>query len=99
MKQVNFKTLDEVNLYLSMQEKRISDLEDINRDLLDKLKEEYDTHKEIVEIIDDAIPNSSILSDNFLARAFSIWGHYFVAQLIIGLVIGVFYLIIILLIV
>lgn len=82
-----------------MQEKRISDLEDINRDLLDKLKEEYDTHKEIVEIIDDAIPNSSILSDNFLARAFSIWGHYFVAQLIIGLVIGVFYLIIILLIV
>jgi hypothetical protein len=97
LKQLNFKTLDEVNIYLSMQEKRISDLEEINRDLIEKIKEEYDTHKEIVEIIDDAVPNSSILSDNFFTRAFSIWVHFFVAQLIIGLVIGVFYLLIILL--
>lgn len=99
MEKLNFKTLDELNIYLSMQEKRISDLEKINRDLINKLKEEYDTHKEIVEMIDDVIPNSSILSDSFFTRAFSIWAHYFVAQLIIGLVIGVLYLLIILLIV
>jgi hypothetical protein len=96
MEQLNFKTLDELNIFLSMQEKRISDLEVINRDLLVKLKEEYDTHNEIVDIVEDAIPNSSILSDNFLTRAFSIWGHYFIAQLIIGLVLGVIYLLIIL---
>jgi hypothetical protein len=98
MEQLNLKTLDEVNIFLSMQEKRISDLEEINHDLFEKLEEEYDTHNEIIDIVDNAIPNSSILSDSFLARAFAIWGHFFIAQLIIGLVIGAFYLIIILLI-
>lgn len=38
------------------------------------------------------LPNTSLLSHNFLARAFAVWGHYFVAQLIITLVIGACYL-------
>lgn len=98
MEQLNLKNLDEVNIFLSMQEKRISDLEEINHDLLEKLEDEYDTHNEIIDIVEDAIPNSSILSNNFLARAFAIWGHFFIAQLIIGLVLGAFYLVIFLLI-
>jgi len=31
------------------------------------------------------LPSTNILSDSFLSRAFAVWGHYFVAQLIIGL--------------
>jgi len=31
------------------------------------------------------IPNSDIMSPNFLSRAFAVWGHYFVAQLIIAI--------------
>jgi len=33
----------------------------------------------------DRVPKTMILDDNFLKRAFAIWGHYFVANLIIGL--------------
>ena len=31
------------------------------------------------------LPSTNIISDSFLSRAFTVWGHYFVAQLIIGL--------------
>ena len=34
------------------------------------------------------IPQTSLLSPNFLARAFTVWGHYFVANLLIGLAIA-----------
>jgi hypothetical protein len=35
------------------------------------------------------LPLTNLLSHNFLIRAFAVWGHYFVAQLIIALVFGV----------
>ena len=31
------------------------------------------------------VPNLKLLSPNFLSRAFAIWGHNFVASLIIGI--------------
>mgnify|MGYP001765695507 CR=1 FL=1 len=34
------------------------------------------------------LPDYGILSRNFLTRAFSVWGLYFVASLIIGIVIA-----------
>ncbi len=34
------------------------------------------------------IPDLGILSSNFLTRAFSVWGLYFVANLLIGIVFG-----------
>lgn len=34
------------------------------------------------------IPNIKILSPNFLTRAFAIWGHNFVASLLIGIAIS-----------
>jgi len=34
-----------------------------------------------------SLPDLGILSRNFLTRAFSVWGLYFVAQLLIGIVI------------
>jgi hypothetical protein len=32
-------------------------------------------------------PQTNLLSPNFLTRVFAVWGHYFVAQLVIGFVI------------
>lgn len=32
-------------------------------------------------------PNSWVFGNNFLKRAFGMWGHVFVAQLIIGIVV------------
>jgi hypothetical protein len=34
------------------------------------------------------MPELGILSSNFLTRAFSVWGLYFVANLLIGIVFG-----------
>jgi hypothetical protein len=45
---------------------------------------------------EDRLPNTRLISDSFLVRSFTVWGHYFVAQLIIGVPIFLCYLIFIL---
>ena len=37
-----------------------------------------------VAALEKKIPRTELLNDNFLKRAFVVWGHYFVANLIIG---------------
>jgi len=44
------------------------------------------------------LPQTKLVSPSFLSRAFAVWGHYFVAQLIIGAIAGVIVLVISLLI-
>jgi uncharacterized membrane protein YvbJ len=48
-----------------------------------------------IKEVEELIPNSAIVSNNFLTRAFAVWGHSFVAQLIISLVLGGIYLVLI----
>ena len=31
------------------------------------------------------LPNTALISPSFLSRAFAVWGHYFVAQLLIAI--------------
>lgn len=40
------------------------------------------------------LPDLGILSKNFLTRAFSVWGLYFVANLLIGIVFGCIFVVI-----
>lgn len=40
-----------------------------------------------------ALPSTKLVSPNFMSRAFAVWGHYFVAQLIIGLIVGVIWMV------
>ena len=48
-----------------------------------------ETRLESIEASGSAdLPQTSLLSPNFLARAFTVWGHYFVANLLIGLAIA-----------
>lgn len=63
--------------YILALEKRIMYLEVENERLF----------REIKDIPESNLPNTQILSPDFLRRAFAIWGHYFVAQLILGLII------------
>ncbi|MFW5888121.1 MAG: hypothetical protein ACOCVY_00190 [Patescibacteria group bacterium] len=35
------------------------------------------------------LPDSWLYSQSFLKRAFAVWGHYFVAQLLISIAIGI----------
>lgn len=46
-----------------------------------------------VTSLEARLPQTKLVSPNFLSRAFAVWGHYFVAQLIIGLVVFVVMLI------
>lgn len=41
-----------------------------------------------------AVPNTKIVAPGFLTRAFAIWGHYFVAQFLIGIVLTIVWMII-----
>ena len=57
---------------------------------MDELKEYLEKLELRVEELEDYtdIPDTNIVSNNFLKRAFAIWGHYFVANLIIGAIVG-----------
>ena len=35
--------------------------------------------------LENKLPNSSLVSPKFLARAFTVWGHYFVANFLIAI--------------
>lgn len=36
-----------------------------------------------MSVLYDKLPNTSLLSSNFLARAFTVWGHFVVAQFLL----------------
>jgi hypothetical protein len=38
--------------------------------------------------LESRLPNTKVVSPRFMQRAWAIWGHMFVAQLIIGLIVG-----------
>jgi hypothetical protein len=35
-----------------------------------------------------SLPNIKLVSPNFLSRAFAVWGHFFVANLLIGIAVS-----------
>jgi hypothetical protein len=79
--------MNELTSYLASLESRIQALESQNSAL----------QKYIGDLGGDAqkmLPKTSLLSPNFLQRAFTVWGHYFVAQLIIGVPLFCIYMII-----
>jgi hypothetical protein len=47
------------------------------------LETEYKHALDRIAALESRIPNSAIISPRFLSRAFTVWGHVFVAQLII----------------
>ncbi len=38
-----------------------------------------------IDVSRSVLPNTAIIDNSFIKRAFAIWGHYFVAQLIIAI--------------
>jgi hypothetical protein len=68
--------------YVMTLEKRIIQLENQIQEVQKKLSEQKTTITEI----DKDLPVTNLLSNKFLTRAFAVWGHVFVAQLIIALI-------------
>jgi hypothetical protein len=71
-----FKNLSELNEYLGELEGKVQALEGENKKLRDYLANlGADAQK--------LLPKTNLFSPSFIQRAFAVWGHYFVAQLMI----------------
>ena len=93
---LQFKNSSEVVDYLNVVEERLRTLELENRRLrsIAPSKTEMDTNsisQYIDNAIDNALPQTDLVSPSFFKRAFAVWGHVFVAQLIIGITFAIFY--------
>ena len=49
------------------------------------LEEQVQAQAGEIEALNERIPDSNIISPNFLKRAFTVWGHYIVAGFIVVL--------------
>jgi hypothetical protein len=80
--------------YIFALEKRIMYLElEINK--LESVIEKTKLIDRDIQNVEELVPESNLMSKNFFTRAFAVWGHYFVAQLLISLILGGIYLILI----
>jgi hypothetical protein len=88
--QVN--SMNELNDYLDKLEYRINLLEVENSKLRSTAPAQPAVDGNMVtKYVSNALPRTNLLSPNFFKRAFTVWGHFFVAQLIIGVTFGVCY--------
>ena len=84
-----FNNMNELTSYLDAMEKRVKALESENESLT----------RYVNAMGGDAakmLPKTGLISTSFFQRAFTVWGHYFVAQLIISIPIVCIYFILIL---
>ena len=98
MGQFQFTTKEELISYLESLENRCSSLENDVHSIKEEINDISSENQECLDLILE-LPNSLLFSDNFLIRALAVWGHYFVAQLFIGIIMAIFLFIIIILIV
>jgi hypothetical protein len=85
-----FNNMNELTSYLDAMENRVKTLEGQNDSLIQSIAESAADTSTV-------LPKTKLLSKRFLQRAFTVWGHYFVAQLIISLVLMCVSLVIVLL--
>jgi len=87
-----FRSQSEMVDYLALLENRITELESQNQNQLSVIQELQQRPQP--RPLEARLPKTNLLNPNFLKRSFAVWGHYFVAQLIIGLIIGAVYLVV-----
>ncbi|PKO04763.1 MAG: hypothetical protein CVU41_15485 [Chloroflexi bacterium HGW-Chloroflexi-3] len=89
----DIKNLNDLNDYLTTLEERIAVLEQEDRTIKGAINEiNHDLQSSKRQEV--SIPATGLLSHNFFTRAFAVWGHYFVASLIIGLILSFVYLVV-----
>jgi hypothetical protein len=85
-----FENMNDLSTYLDGLERRVNVLEAENNRLrsMPQANPGMDGNM-ISRYVAQAIPQTSLVSPNFLSRAFAVWGHYFVANLLISIIVGV----------
>ncbi|MBK9926936.1 MAG: hypothetical protein IPP66_16820 [Anaerolineales bacterium] len=90
-----FKNMNELVEYLGTMEQRIKFLEEENHRLRSAPAPTAGTgnvdERTIAKYVATFLPLTNIVHPSFLKRAFAVWGHYFVAQLIISLPFTIIY--------
>jgi hypothetical protein len=87
--------MNELNSYLEALENRVTRLEQEKQQIKGSINDVSNAFYQS-DRGTDLETKSGLQSPNFLKRAFTVWGHYFVAQLIIGLILGIGYVVIVL---
>lgn len=89
----SFRNMNELTSYLSSMEIRLATLESENKALRNALGQVKQSAAVSTFKTERSLPDTGLVSDSFFMRAFTVWGHYFVAQLIIGIPMFICYLI------
>jgi hypothetical protein len=89
-----FRSQSEMIEYLSALEGRISELEGQNQRQLAVIEDLRNTPPAVPA--DHGLPKTNLFHFNFLKRAFTVWGHWFVAQFVLGLIIAIIYMVVLL---
>lgn len=89
---LEFKNMNDLVEYLGRLEERINDLEEENRQLrVDAIARVNTDRNATANYLQRLLPQTNLLSPSFLKRSFAVWGHFFVANLIIGTIIAIGY--------
>ena len=89
----SFRNMNELTDYLSKLEERLVTLESQNNALRNALSQVKHSAEAQTFKTERGLPKTGLISDSFFIRAFTVWGHYFVAQLIIGIPLFICYLV------
>lgn len=91
-----FQSMTDLTAYLEAQQQRITALEGELQTLKAGIRPVEAQQQETLALVRAALPQTGLFSRSYFTRAFTVWGHYFVAQLLIALGVGVIYLAILL---
>ena len=87
-----FKSMNELTECLRLLEERIKVLETDNGKLKLAAPNTENVDRNIIaRYVSAHLPKTNLISPNFFKRAFAVWGHFFVANLIIGITVGIAY--------
>lgn len=87
-----FKSMNDLVMYLGGLEERLKSLETENEKLrANASPREIVNDKAIERVVLDYLPNTNLIDPSFLKRAFAVWGHFFVANLIVSLFFFILY--------
>ena len=85
---LQFKNMNELAEYLGVLEARIKTLENENKQLAVSSPQAPVDGNLISRYVARVLPQTALLSPGFLKRSFAVWGHFFVANLIITVILG-----------
>jgi hypothetical protein len=87
-----FNSKNDLINYLETLEERINKLEAENGHLRALVTNQDSDNKNAVAMyISNYIPRTNLLNQSFLKRSFAVWGHFFVANLLIALISALVY--------